>query len=113
MHELVIGTQVVPAEVAESFRARSRGLLGRSGVDGAFVLGAARQVHTIGMRFAIDVAFCAADGTVLHVVTMRPGRVSRVVWRSRLVIEAAAGSFARWGLRRGTVVALRESADRE
>ena len=113
MHELVIGSQVVPAELAESFRVRSRGLLGRSGVDGAFVLGAARQVHTIGMRFTIDVAFCAADGTVLHVVTLWPGRVSRVVWRSRLVIEAAAGSFEQWGLRRGTVVALRESAGRE
>ena len=32
-------------------------------IDGALVLRPCRQVHTIGMRFPIDVAFCAADGT--------------------------------------------------
>ena len=48
-----------------------------------------RQVHTFGMRFPIDVAFCAADGRVLRVVADDgPGRVSRVVWRARFVLEA-------------------------
>ena len=72
-----------------------------------------RQVHTIGMRFPIDVAFCAPDGRVLRVATMRPGRVSRLVWRARFVVEAAAGSFEQWGVRRGSTIVVRESADRE
>ena len=97
-------------EVADSFRARSRGLLGRDGIDGAFVLRPARQVHTFGMRFPIDVAFCAEEGKVVHVVSMRPGRVSRLVWTARFVIEAAAGSFKAWGLERSMTVAVRESA---
>jgi uncharacterized membrane protein (UPF0127 family) len=109
--ELVVGAICVPAEFALSRRARRRGLLGRCSVDGALVLRPCRQVHTIGMRVAIDVAFCAADGTVLRVATLPPRRVSRVVWRSRFVVEAAAGAFVIWGLRRGGAVVVRESAD--
>ena len=110
MHELVIGDRIVPAELAVSYGARARGLLGRDGIDGAFVLRPARQVHTFGMRFPIDVAFCTEDGTVVHVVTMRPGRASRLVWTARFVIEAAAGSFKVWGLERSMTVVVRESA---
>ena len=52
------GTVLASAEVATTRRARRRGLLGRDGVDGAFVLRPCRQVHTFGMRFPIDVAWC-------------------------------------------------------
>ena len=60
------------------------------------------------MRFVIDVAFCTRDGRVLRVQTMPPGRVSRIVWRSRFVVEAVAGSFEQWGVRRGSTVVVRE-----
>jgi len=103
----------VPTELATTRAARRRGLLGRDGIAGALVLRPCRQVHTIGMRFPIDVAFCARDGRVLRVHTMPPGRVSRIVWRARFVVEAAAGSFEQWGVRRGATVVVRESADRE
>ena len=106
-----VGVEVqITMELATTRAARRRGLLGRSGLDGALVLRPCRQVHTMGMRFPIDVAFCARDGRVLRVVTMRPGRVSRIVWRARFVVEADAGSFARWGVRRGTTIVVRESA---
>ena len=100
----------IATELATTRRARRRGLLGRDGIDGALVLRPCRQVHTIGMRFAIDVAFCARDGRVLRVTSMRPGRVSRIVWRARFAVEAAAGSFEQWGVRRGSTVIVRESA---
>jgi uncharacterized membrane protein (UPF0127 family) len=100
-------------ELATTRSARRRGLLGRDSIDGVLVLRPCRQVHTIGMRFPIDVAFCARDGRVLRVVTMPPGRVSRMVWRSRFVVEAAAGSFEALGVRRGSIVIVRESADDE
>jgi uncharacterized protein len=95
------GEVLASLEVAGSRRARSRGLLGRDGVDGALLLRPCRSVHTIGMRFPIDVAFCDDELRVLRVVTMRRHRVSRLVWRSRAVIEAEAGAFARWRLRPG------------
>lgn len=112
---LVVGGRRVPvaAEVARARVARRRGLLGRDGIDGPLVLEPCRQVHTVGMRFPIDVAFCDRAGRVLRVVTLRPGRVSRVVWRARFVVEGPAGAFAGWGLRRGAVVAVREHAAHE
>lgn len=87
-----------PVERAVTIAARTRGLLGRTGVDGALVLSPASSVHTIGMRFAIDVAHLDADLRVLRITTMAPHRVGRPVRRSRHVLEAEAGTFARWGL---------------
>jgi uncharacterized protein len=59
------------------------------------------------MRFAIDVAFCDPAGTVLRIVTVRPWRLTRVVWRSGFVVEAAAGAFERWGLHPGDHVEIK------
>jgi uncharacterized protein len=95
------GEVLASLELAESRQERRRGLLGRDRVDGALLVRPARSVHTLGMRFAIDVAFCDADLRVLRVVRMPRYRVSRLVWRSRAVIEAEAGSFDRWHLRPG------------
>ncbi len=95
------------AEVAGSRRQRTRGLVGRDDIEGAFVIRPCRQVHTFRMRFPIDVAFCDGAGTVLHLACMAPGRVSRVVWRSAFVIEARSGSFERWKLQPGDVVELK------
>jgi len=95
------------AEVAASGRDRRRGLLGRDGIEGAFVLRPCRHVHTLGMRFSIDVAFCAADGAVLRARSLRPWRLAPLVPRARFVIEAEAGAFERWSLREGDVVEIR------
>ena len=95
------------AETATSRRDRRRGLAGRDGVEGAFVLQPCRQVHTFGMRFPIDVAFCDPSGTVLHTTCLPPRRVSRVVWKAGFVIEARAGSFERWKLRPGDIVEIK------
>ena len=105
---LVRGDDVLAvAEVAGSPRRRARGLMGRGDVEGALVLRPCRQVHTFGMRFPIDVAFCDRLGVVLHLCTLSPRRVSRPVWRSSFVIEARAGSFERWKLRADDVVEIK------
>jgi uncharacterized protein len=95
------GEVLASLEVAEGHRARARGLLGRDGYDGAILLRPARSVHTVGMRFPIDVAFCDDELTVIRIVTMRRFRISRPVWRSRAVVEAEAGAFERWRLQPG------------
>ncbi len=94
-------------EVASSFRERLRGLLGRDGLDGALVLRPANSVHTIGMRFAIDVAFCDRDLVVLSTTTLRPYRMTAPRRRSKAVIEAEAGAFDRWKLRVGDHLEIR------
>ena len=51
----------------------------------------ARQVHTFGMAYPIDVIFCDRALRVVHVVRdMRPGRVTRWVRTARIVIELPA-----------------------
>jgi uncharacterized protein len=102
------GEVLAAAEVAHRRRERARGLLGRDDFTGALVFRKCRQVHTAGMRFAIDVAFCRADGVVIRTSTLRPWRLSPLVWRSELVIEAEAGAFDRWSLRVGDRIEVKE-----
>jgi uncharacterized membrane protein (UPF0127 family) len=95
------GEVLASLEVARSRRERARGLLGRDGIEGALLLRPARSVHTVGMRFPIDVAFCDDDLVVLRVVRMPRYRVARPMWRAKAVVEAEAGAFARWDLQPG------------
>lgn len=88
-------------EVADTRAARRRGLLGRDSFDGALLLTPARSVHSVGMRFPIDVAWLDADLVVLRTVHLRRQRMTRPVRRARAVIEAEAGAFARWHLAAG------------
>ena len=101
------GDVLAAAELADSARARRRGLLHRDSFDGALVLRPCRNVHTARMRFPIDVAFCDSEGVVLRTVSLVPWRVSPIVRRAAFVIEAEAGAFERWQLREGDQVELR------
>jgi uncharacterized membrane protein (UPF0127 family) len=101
------GNVLAAAEVADGLGARSKGLLGRTGYDGAMVLPRTRSVHTIGMRFALDVAFCDRDLVVLDVARMPPYRLALPRRGGRTVVEAQAGAFERWGLRVGDRLELR------
>ncbi|MEU7020362.1 DUF192 domain-containing protein [Streptomyces sp. NPDC046203] len=97
---------VVPLEIAASYRARRRGLLGRDGIDGALLITPTNSIHTFGMRFTLDIAYLDRSLTVLDVVTMRPGRLGLVRLRGRHVLEAAGGAMAGWGLVPGVTVAV-------
>ncbi|MBY8867754.1 DUF192 domain-containing protein [Streptomyces sp. RCPT1-4] len=100
--------RAVPLELATSYRARTKGLLGRDGIDGALLLSPANSIHTFRMRIPIDVAYLDRHLRVLAVVTMRPGRLGRPRLRSRHVLEAAAGAMAGWGVRAGVRVEVVE-----
>jgi len=105
------GDVLASASVARGVRERTQGLLGHresAEVTGALVLRPCRQVHTIGMRFPIDVAFCDDDGVVLRTVTVPPWRITRVMWKAGFVVEAPAGAFDRWHLRPGDTVEVKE-----
>ncbi len=96
------------AELADTRASRRRGLLGRESVDGALVIRPCRAVHTLGMKFPIDVAFVDSDGVVMKTLQMQRNRIGIPVKHARVVIEAQAGAFARWGLHVGDVVEIRE-----
>lgn len=94
------GQVLCSVEVASTRKQRARGLLGRTGFDGAMLFYRTSSVHTIGMRFAIDVAFCrkTAPGTLVvdSTTTMKPWRLGLPRFASSAVLEAEAGTFARW-----------------
>ena len=102
------GEVLAALETADGWRDRMHGLLGRDGIDGAILLRPARSVHTLGMRFPIDVAFCDREMVVLRTVYLPPGRVTRPALRGACVIEAEAGAFDRWDLRPGDHLEVRE-----
>ncbi|MFF9767141.1 DUF192 domain-containing protein [Streptomyces sp. NPDC014636] len=99
-----VPTASVPLEVSASYRARTKGLLGRDSVDGAMLLSPASGVHTFGMRIPIDVAYLDRRLTVIAVRTMSPGRLGLPRLRARHVLEAEAGAMAGWGVRAGVRV---------
>ncbi len=101
------GTVLASAEVASGRADKRRGLLGRDSFEGAFVIERCRWIHTIGMRFPLDVAYLDGDGTVIKVVTMRRHRVGLPIMRTAMIVEAEAGAFARWDLQVGHTLELR------
>ena len=56
-------------------QARLRGMLGRADREGVLLLAPCRDVHTVGMDTAIDVAFLGRDGRVSESYrNLKPGR---------------------------------------
>jgi uncharacterized membrane protein (UPF0127 family) len=102
------GEVLASLEVTESRQERMVGLLDRDGIDGAILIRPARSVHSVGMAFPIDVAFCTKDLVVLRTICLKPGRMTRPSIRGGCVIEAESGAFDRWGLRPGDRLEIRE-----
>ncbi|MFD9123275.1 DUF192 domain-containing protein [Kitasatospora sp. NPDC059571] len=104
------GRQVGRVRTATSVRARARGLLGLDGIDGALLLSPASAVHTLGMRFPIDVAYLDRELVVLATTAMRPWVLGRPRLRARHVLEAEAGCWRAWGLEPGCALALSDES---
>ena len=85
-------------DVCETTYECGRGLLFRRRLraDEALLIPRCRSVHTVGLWYPLDLAFCSIDGTVLTVVRrLPPCRVAR---------NGAAWSV--WELAPGTIEAL-------
>ena len=82
-------------ETAFDSTSRRRGLLGRDGLaDGsALVLAPCNTIHTVRMRFPIDVVFVARNGRVTKIVRRLPA------WRA----AASFAAFATIEFRAGTI----------
>jgi uncharacterized membrane protein (UPF0127 family) len=102
------GEVLASLEVADTRPTRRKGLLGRDGVEGAMLLTPARSVHSLGMRFPLDVAWCDRELVVVRVARLGRHRMTRPVARAHSVLEAEAGSFARWNLTVGDHLELQD-----
>ena len=100
---LVDGAPACALWVARTASERRTGLLGTDGLDGALWLEPCSSVHTIGMRYPIDVVFLTRTGVARAVVTMRPGRIGRPR-AARTVVELPSGAAARLGITPGILL---------
>ncbi len=101
------GEVLCSLEIASTRPERRRGLLGRTGIDGALLIERARSVHSFGMVFDLDVAFCDGELRVVRTTGLRRNRLTLPVLGARQVLEAESGSFAHWMLRRGDELEVR------
>ncbi|WP_395143461.1 hypothetical protein [Armatimonas sp.] len=79
-----------------SFWARGRGWLARPS-DPTVALGIplteGERLHTIGMRFALTLAYCDSQGCVLCVLTLPPFRIAPRVPGATVAWELVAGGL--------------------
>ncbi len=90
----VIATQV---EVAESFFARAKGLLGRKSMapSSALLIRRSDGIHTWFMQFPIDVVFVDRKMKVVRVVeNVKPFKLVWPVWKAHSVFELPQGTLA-------------------
>jgi uncharacterized protein len=124
MPELTVqGVPQGSCEIADSRAARRRGLLGRSSLSGSFLLEPCRSVHTLGMKFAIDVAHIRRETAeeigedftsdarrvayrVLSVRMMFPNRLGAIRIRANAVLEAPAGWLVAHGVQPGSLIVI-------
>jgi hypothetical protein len=84
--------------VANDRRSRRRGLarLDELPAGHALLLERCRSIHTLGMRFALDLLWLGSDGAPLRLDHGVGARRVRTCLRARSVIEAAAGEGERF-----------------
>ncbi len=89
----VLGWRV---SLAGTWWRRFRGFLGKAapGRGEGILLAPCHAVHTVGMRFPLDVVFLTVDGTVVQLESfLRPWRVRRGAKATRYVLEVPAGTI--------------------
>jgi uncharacterized membrane protein (UPF0127 family) len=90
-------------EIATTRQQRRRGLLGRDGLvaGSALLLAPCRAVHTVGMRFPIDVVFVDDEGQVVKAVSdIGPWRIASAR-AATTTIELWAGALQATDVRVG------------
>jgi len=106
--ETTLGERIAVAETSWS---RMVGLLGKRGLEpgtGLLII-PSQAVHTVGMRFAIDVVFVDRHWRVVHLrPAMLPYRVTALHWRAQFVLELPAGVIAQSQTAIGDQLATRD-----
>lgn len=95
------GAPLVPrAWRADTALTRMRGLLGRRPLVAgeALLITSCSSIHTVGMRYALDVAFVDAGERVVKLCRNLPPLRAAWSWRSRHAVEMVAGEIDRLGL---------------
>lgn len=105
LRETDTGYILVPRlRIADTAWKRAVGLLGRAMLEAGegLWLEPCNGIHTLGLRFPIDVLFLDAEGRALRLVSnLRPWRLCGPVRGARIVVELPAGTLAACRIRKG------------
>ena len=108
MNDRTRSAVALAVDVAATRAAKRRGLLGRDslGATEGLLISPCKAVHTVGMRFPIDVVFIDRDGRAVRIVpSLQPWRIAMSA-RAKAVIELAAGTAAAADIRVGDLLYL-------
>ena len=101
---ILLGDKV---RTAGTFLSRLAGLLGTVAIaegEGLWIV-PCRSVHTMGMRYPLDVAFLDARGVVVGIQKgLPPNRIGRVFRDARGALELRAGTLAATGTAPGDLL---------
>ena len=107
-HNIIIADK---AQVANTFFSRLKGLLGTRKLETGkgLVIRSCSSIHTVGMKYAIDLLFLDAKDNVLKtVLKLPPGRFS-LCFHSSYVVELPAGVIDATGTAVGDKLAIIEA----
>ncbi len=97
--------------VAETSRTRMVGLLGKRGLEPGtgLLIFPSQAIHTVAMRFPIDVVFIDRRWRVVHVRSaMVPFRMTGIHWKARCVLELPSGQIAQTSTAVGDQLSVEE-----
>ncbi len=98
------GQVIVPnLVVANTTLSRLIGLLNHSVLpeNAGMLLTQCSQVHTLFMRFPIDVVFLNSKKEILGIESLKPWRFSKFYLKARFALELPVGAATKLGLNRG------------
>jgi uncharacterized protein len=104
--DTVLGERIVVAETSWS---RMVGLLGKCSLESGtgLLIIPSQAIHTVAMRFPIDVVFVDRKWRVVHVrPEMVPYRVTGLHWKADFVLELPVGVIAQTSTAVGDQLAL-------
>jgi len=102
-------------EVATSFWARAKGLIGRKSLPDSFalIIRPCGAIHMLMVQLPLDVVHIDKRNHVVKILSIKPWRLGPFVPQSRWVIELPAGTALRTATQVGDVVAIIPTAATE
>jgi uncharacterized protein len=105
---MVNGTRVIASVNIASARVdKRRGLKAFDDAEIPLVIQPCNWVHSIGMKFPIDVVYLDENDVIVKIAHLKQNRIALPRRRAIRVVETAPGAFRHWGLKVGDHVEFR------
>ena len=96
------------AKLADNFLARLKGLLGTELLEkgSALIITSCNGIHTVGMKYSIDIIFVDKNNKVIKIVTNMPSMKFTLCRRASYVIETSSDVVDTTSTKIGDIIAV-------